>query len=206
MLKFSSLCYSNTCPSFLFWTVSESFWTRWVLKCFWSTKFVEVSVVCWAFGLYISGSHKQPYTLVYLTVREFSKQSVMWDSRGLNSGYVCQPALEQDASEGSLFGVGVLCRAGVWGCGHALSRVTSATAFDSPSLFSNHKRVSVWVSLKACPEIWSMSLYSRPTGTACDLTGSRSSCPSSMDPATCVCVSGWVCVVFCNTPMLLCAV
>lgn len=47
-----------------------------------------------------------------------------------------------------------------------LVQVTSAMAFDS-SMFSNQKRVSVCVSLKACPEIGSISLYARRKG---DLT------------------------------------
>lgn len=59
------------------------------------------------------------------------------------------------------------------------SQVTSVTAFDSLPLFSNQKRVSVWVSLKACLEIGSTSLYTHQTGTVCNLTGSRSSQPSS---------------------------
>lgn len=122
----------------------------------------------------------------------FSKQIVILDSKGIKSGYICQFALLCLRNK-------MLQRGLVWIWSflkswclelRTLVQVTSATAFDS-SLFSNQKRVSVWVSLKACPEIGSISLYTRRTGTVCNLTGSRSSYLSSMDLALYACV--WVC-------------
>lgn len=124
---------------------------------------------------------------------------------------MCRAALRSHRNRmlrGALFGVGVFFfftrRADVLSCEHTSVQVTSATAFDSQPLFSNQKRVSVWVSLKACPEIGSISLYTHQTGTVCNLTGSRSSYPSSMAWATRVCVSE--CVWRVRTSVLLCAV
>lgn len=123
--------------------------------------------------------------------------------KGTKSGCVCQAALWSSRNE-------MLLRGLVWICSflkswclelRTLVQVTSATAFDS-SLFSNQKRVSVWLSLKACPEIGSISVYARRTGTVRDLTRSRSSCPSSVDLAVYLCV--W-CVVFgCTTMFCAC--
>ena len=108
----------------------------------------------------------------------------------------------------------VLCEELVFRALSTLAQVTSATAFDSPPLFSNQKRVSVWVSLKVRPEIGSISLYTGWTGTVYNLTGSRSSFPSSIDSATRVCICVWVmcgctpmfcalCVTFCYIAVLV---
>lgn len=97
------------------------------------------------------------------------KTIVTLDTKGMKSGYICQAVLRRffgtGCLDGVLFGVGLLWRDSVWSCERVAAQVTPATAFDSPSLFANQKRVSVWVSLKACPEIGSFSLYACRTGT-----------------------------------------